>query len=527
MVPTLFGITLVTFALVKLAPGDPVTLELEGGMRAGAVSRRVTDDFRHAFFLDLPLLVNLEPVDVGRRVDRLVTRLGHARERDDAVAELIRVGGAALPYLAPRIPSTTGAIKQGILDALAGIAGSCGLAGELAGAVSPEAYWAEYWDDYGADYTAARARRLVRRLVLRDDALARAEIRRLHSFAFAPLMEALQGDVTPAQAARLVDLLHEIRGTGPVFAASDDAGAQAEARAAWEEWWRREGSGYEAFGRLRRITAVITETQYAKWLGRVVTLSFGVSQRDGRPITRKLAERLPTTLLLSLLSVALAYGLAIPLGILSALRRGSRSDRVVTLILFVLYSLPVFWTATLLIQHLCGVAGPALFPLGGLESDGAEAWPWWRRGLDSAHHLVLPVICLSYVSLAVLSRYQRAAMLEVLSQDYVRTARAKGLSRFRVVVVHAARNALLPVVTLLGLQLPYMISGAVIVERIFNIPGMGLETFEAIRSHDYNWVMAVVTLSAVLTMVGILLSDVVYALVDPRVRLETRPGGRE
>lgn len=524
MVPTLFGITLVTFALVKLAPGDPVTLELEGGMRAGSVSRRVVDDFRHAFFLDLPLLVNPEPVDVRRRVDRLVTRLGHARERDDAVAELIQVGGAALPYLVPRIPSTTGAIRQGILEALGGIAGSCGLAEELAGAGDAEA-WAEYWDDYGADYTAARARRLVRRLVLRDDALARAELRRLHSFAFAPLMEALRGDVTAAQAARLVTLLHEIRGAGPVFAASDDAAARAEARAAWDEWWRREGSGYEAFGRLRRLTAVITETQYAKWLGRVATLSFGVSQRDGRPILRKLAERLPTTLLLSLLSVALAYGLAIPLGIVSALKRGSASDRVVTLLLFVLYSLPVFWTATLLIQHLCGVAGPELFPLGGLESDGAEAWPWWRRLLDRAHHLVLPVICLSYVSLAVLSRYQRAAMLEVLAQDYVRTARAKGLSELRVVVIHAARNALLPVVTLLGLQLPYMISGAVIVERIFNIPGMGLETFEAIRSHDYNWVMAVVTLSAVLTMVGILLSDVVYAFIDPRVRLETKPEG--
>jgi peptide/nickel transport system permease protein len=527
MVPTLFGITLVTFALVKLAPGDPVTLELEGGMRAGSVSHRVVDDFRHAFFLDLPLLINLEPVDVRRRVDRLVTKLGHAREREDAIAELVQVGGAAIPYLAPRIEGTTGEMREGVLEALRGIAASCGLAEELAAAEGPEAFWAAYWVDYGSDYSAARARRLARRLVLRDDALARAELLRLHSFSFAPLLEELRGDVTPTQAARLVSLLHEIRGTGPVFSASDDVSARAEALAAWEEWWRREGAGYEAFGRLRRITSVITETQYAKWLSRVVTLSFGVSQRDGRPILSKLAEKLPITLLLSLLSVALAYGLAIPLGIFSALKRGSAVDRVVTVGLFVLYSLPVFWTATLLIQHLCGVSGPELFPLGGIASDGADAWPWWRRGADAAHHLVLPVICLSYVSLAVLSRYQQVAMLEVLSQDYIRTARAKGLSGFRVIVIHAARNALLPVVTLLGLQLPYMISGAVIVERIFNIPGMGLETFEAIRSHDYNWIMAVVTLSAVLTMVGILLSDVVYAIIDPRVRLETRPEGSE
>ena len=263
------------------------------------------------------------------------------------------------------------------------------------------------------------------------------------------------------------------------------------------------------------------------WLSRIATLSFGVSHRDGRPIAQKLAERLPVTLLLSLLSLLLVYGLAIPLGVFSALRRDTTADRVVSLVLFALYSLPVFWVATLLIQNVTGQSGPAWFPLGGLTSEGSEAWPTWRRALDLAHHLVLPVVCLSYVSLAVISRYQRAAMLETLSEDYVRTARAKGLSGFRVVVRHALRNALLPVVTLLGMQLPFLIGGSVIVERIFNIPGMGLETFEAIRSHDYGWIMAVVVLSAVLTMVGILLSDVLYALLDPRVRVGTGPGRGE
>jgi peptide/nickel transport system permease protein len=263
------------------------------------------------------------------------------------------------------------------------------------------------------------------------------------------------------------------------------------------------------------------------WLSRVATLSFGVSQRDGRPIADILWERLPVTLLLSLLSVLLIYSLSIPLGVFSALRRERVSEKVVSLALFVLYSLPVFWVATLMIQHLTGVSGPDWFPLEGLHTEGAEDWPWWHRTLDIAHHLVLPVICLSYVSLAVISRYQRTAMLDALSQDFVRTARAKGLPNIRVIVRHALRNALLPVVTLLGLQLPYLISGSVIVERIFNIPGMGLETFEAIRSHDYNWIMAVVTISAVLTMIGMLVSDVLYAVLDPRVRVGAALGSEE
>jgi len=520
MVPTLVGITIVTFILIQLAPGDPVTIELEGGMRAGSVSARVVEDFRHAFFLDLPLLVNLHPMDVEQRVDRRVADLGHSRRRAEAITRLQGIGGAALPYLIPRIEGTDGDIHDGVMHALAGIAERIGMESELASASQAEVFWREYWDVYRLDYTPGRAHRLVRRLVRRDDPLARAELRRLDTYAYTPLIEALDQGLDAEQTTRIITMLRQVRRSGPTVNADDDESARADTVSAWQEWWRRERSRYEPLGRAGRITAVVTETQYAKWLGRVATLSFGVSQRDGRPIMAKLAEKLPVTILLSILSVLMAYGLAIPLGLRSALRRGAWSDRVTTLVLFFIYSLPVFWTATVLIQGVCGVSGPAIFPLGGLVSDGAEQWSWWRRGLDLAHHLVLPVVCLSYVSLAVLSRYQRGAMLEVLAQDYVRTARAKGLSRFRVIVHHALRNALLPVVTLLGLQLPYMISGAVIVERIFNIPGMGLETFEAIRSHDYNWIMAVVTLTGVLTMLGILASDIVYAWLDPRVRLD-------
>jgi peptide/nickel transport system permease protein len=158
-----------------------------------------------------------------------------------------------------------------------------------------------------------------------------------------------------------------------------------------------------------------------------------------------------------------------------------------------------------------------LFPIQGLTTPGAEAWPLASRFFDLLHHLVLPVTCLSYVSFATLSRYQRSATLEVLRQDYVRTARAKGLGEMAVMMRHVLRNSLVPIVTLLGVQIPFLIGGSVIIERIFGIEGMGLETFEAIRARDYNWILAVAFITSILTVTGMLISDILYAVIDPRI----------
>jgi len=187
-----------------------------------------------------------------------------------------------------------------------------------------------------------------------------------------------------------------------------------------------------------------------------------------------------------------------------------------------LYSLPTFWVAMLLQQYLCGVdpSGFAWFPLLGL---GVETLSLEHLGEPGAlgrlmWHLVLPVFVLTYRSFAYLSRYQRGAMLEVIRQDFIRTARAKGLPERVVIVRHAMRNSILPIITLLGMQLPFLVGGAVIVESIFQINGMGLETLEAIRTRDINWIMAAVTVTSLVTMAGILLSDLLYAVVDPRIR---------
>jgi peptide/nickel transport system permease protein len=204
-------------------------------------------------------------------------------------------------------------------------------------------------------------------------------------------------------------------------------------------------------------------------------------------------------------------------GVASAARQNSLFDRAMTIILFVLYSLPSFWVALILISLLCGVGYLDWFPITGLNSRDPSEYPLGSEFVDLAWHMALPVMCLTYNSLASLSRFQRVGMLEALKQDYIRTARAKGLAERFVVWKHAARNSLLPVITLLGLQIPFLVGGSVIVETIFQIPGMGKETLDAISSRDYPVVMAVTVLTAITTMGALLLSDILYAVADPRI----------
>lgn len=257
--------------------------------------------------------------------------------------------------------------------------------------------------------------------------------------------------------------------------------------------------------------------QYILWLGDIVRLDFGVSFIDNRPVITKIAERLPVTLVMNISAVIIAYVVAIPLGIYSAVRAGTVLDRVVTFLLFALYSLPTFWIATLALTFLCNPEFLYLFPSNGLYSNRFDFLPFWRKVGDVVWHLVLPMVVYTYGSFAFLSRQMRSAMLETIRQDFIRTARAKGLSEWRVIVVHAVRNSLIPIITLLAGILPSLIGGSVIVETIFSIPGMGELSYRALVARDYPMIMAIFTLSAVLTLVGILLADILYAVVDPRI----------
>src|SRR5574341_839837 len=263
--------------------------------------------------------------------------------------------------------------------------------------------------------------------------------------------------------------------------------------------------------------------QYGVWLKNLFTLSFGESFKDNQSVWNKILERLPVTVKLNLWSILVVYLVAIPLGIYSATHPNSLGDQVTTLAAFVLFAVPLVWAATMAIVFVCGGDFYYLFPPGGLESlDFSEDWPLWKKIKNQAWHLFLPVVLLSYDGFAGLSRYMRASMLDVLGQDYVQVARAKGLSENIVILKHVLRNSLIPQVTILASILPGLIGGSVIIETIFSIPGLGQLGFESVLARDYPTVLALFTVSAVLTLLGILLSDILLAAVDPRIAFGRR-----
>ncbi len=262
--------------------------------------------------------------------------------------------------------------------------------------------------------------------------------------------------------------------------------------------------------------------RYWIWLKQIATLDFGRSYKDHRPVIDKIAERIPITLTLNIISIVLIYLIAIPIGVYSAVKHGTAAERASTFFLFILYSIPSFWMAMILIYLLGGGEYWNVFPVYGILSPGAENYPFFEKAANFLWHIVLPVFCLTYGSLAYLSRFQKGSLLEVLREDYVRTAAAKGLPKSKVIFKHALRNALIPIITILAGILPAMIGGSVIIETIFSIPGIGQLGFESVLARDYPMIMAIATISAFLTLIGILIADLVYVLVDPRISFEGR-----
>ena len=258
--------------------------------------------------------------------------------------------------------------------------------------------------------------------------------------------------------------------------------------------------------------------QYFSWVKKLAVLDLGTSfSSDRRPVADKILERLPITISLNVLSLLLILMVAIPIGVLSAVHQDSWFDRAMSVFVFVGFAIPTFWLA-LLLMILFGVHLGWL-PISGIRSLNWEYLTAWDAVVDLVKHLLLPVLISAFGGLAGLSRYMRANMLEVIRQDYITTARAKGLNRRTVIYKHALRNALLPVVTILGLSVPGLIGGSVIFETIFAIPGMGQLFYMSVMARDYPTVMGILFIGAVLTLFGNLLADISYALVDPRIRI--------
>lgn len=259
--------------------------------------------------------------------------------------------------------------------------------------------------------------------------------------------------------------------------------------------------------------------QYGLWLKRLVKFDFGESfSQDRRPVWDKIKERMPITILINALAIMFIFLIAIPIGVSSAIRQNSLYDKLTTIGVFIGFATPTFWLA-LLLQLFLGV-NLGWFPISGIHSLGYENMPLIQKIIDSVRHLTLPVFISVFGGLAGLSRYMRSQMLEVIRQEYIVTARAKGLPEKKVIYKHALKNALLPVITILGLSIPGLLGGSIIFETIFAIPGMGQLSYMSVMTRDYPLIMALLVIDAILVLIGNLLADIGYAIVDPRIRVK-------
>jgi peptide/nickel transport system permease protein len=290
-----------------------------------------------------------------------------------------------------------------------------------------------------------------------------------------------------------------------------------DAAANWQVHYESRRSEYNP-SMATRVLRIFVDTQYAHMVRRLATFNFGRSALATRePVGEKIWEAVKVSAPLMLMAQILIYMIAVPLGVICAVRRGRFADRAISLMLFMLYSMPAFIAGMLLLMTLCFGRPLKLFPALGLHSEGAALMGWDQWLPDYIWHGTLPVICLSLFSLASLAMYARSSMLEVISLDYIRTARAKGVRESRVILKHALRNSLIPIITLFSNFLPAMLGGSVLIEFLFGIPGMGRLSWASIEQKDFPTLMALIYIDAIVVMLSILLSDLLYVLVDPRI----------
>jgi peptide/nickel transport system permease protein len=431
MIPTLFGITLISFSIIRLAPGDPAVLKARAGAEGitdQAMAKKIIEQTQRIYGLDKPILLNFHIWNIEKDLSALKVLLNNGEvpfeQKDKLLTKIKRAGK---------------------------------------GAVHPA------------------------------------------------MDEFVSGQGSDAYRENLIDIIINRTSLRVV-----EGWSLKEKEDYIRTWWAQNEPTYR-LTTANKLLMTFTEAQYGNWVKRLVTLDFGESFKDKRPVIDILKERVPVSIRITMTGLFLAYLIAIPIGVFSATHQYSLTDKILTTGLFMLYSMPSFWVATMMIVYLCGGDFWNLFPVSGLHSVDWQNMPFFRQVLDHVWHLILPVVCFTYGSFAFLSRMMRTGMLETIRQDFITTARAKGLSERVVIMKHAFRNSVIPIVTMLSALLPWMIGGSFIIETIFTIPGMGYLGFTSILARDYPVIMAIFTISAFLDLLGILLSDITYALVDPRI----------
>jgi ABC-type dipeptide/oligopeptide/nickel transport system permease component len=508
-IPTLFGISLVVFFVATLVPDPAADLPARAAalVAVDPSAYDALEEQRRRRFLDLPALFNARPDDVRTRAQAAMRHVADG-DADAALGahQLARLGGAALPFVAPELDKLAPAARGRVAVALAPIGLRMGVAPEERLTDPNEAvlFWTRCWEDRALDFTAPALHRSVHRLVLHASDMRERDLAEVDTFALSEVVPAMAATDDREAIRALAALASRATGrSGGEIAFDADDDDLRRVVAGWQAWWQVHESDYVAYAGASRIAAAILDTRYGKWILGAATGQLGISAIDGLPVAEKLRARASLTLTLTLLALVASFALAVPIGALVAWWRGRPMDTTIAIVLFAAYSLPTFWTAQIL-------AHTYAFTAHAIGAPNPVGYPWGR--------LWAPVVALSLASVAALSRYQRAATLETVVQDYVRTAKAKGASATRQVVVHALRNAMLPTVTLAGLQFPTLLGGAFVVEEVFSVPGMGYETIRAVEAHDVQWLVAIALVTSVITTFALIASDIAYGALDPRIR---------
>lgn len=626
---TLFGISLITFLLVTLSPGDPAATAA-GVQQIGGGKGRATDQVlknaREILYLDRPVAVNMSPNTRSKHARKLVKEIceGSDYARQDAqdaitggvgtagldvfieelsirapqasdLASKLQAAVAALDAVAQDDSATPAALDaavkaiktivpgrgprmsarvtpletarswvtwgKGHLDEP--LVGVKGLLETLEKLIPPEQggpavrgapverirAWTAWWEQNKARFSTEAVDKTVAAYIEASDAdrAARLEdVKKLGGVCTAPLMaEYLSSsgerrrlaafgvsfaakkpwDLTPTAAARASFAKEwaekKLRVDEKDHVEAEVAKVLKDHEKSLARWWFRAEEEYVEFSSARQLGRAFTQTQFGNWFRSLLRLDFGKSFAHKKDVLELIKERFARSAWLNFFSIMLTYLIAIPIGVYSATHQRSIGDRISTVFLFVLYSLPSFWVGSILILLLTGPPiGVDLFPASRYEDMNSSSFDTWTRYKDWIWHITLPVICLTYGGIAYISRQMRGGMLEVIRQDYIRTARAKGLSERVVVFKHAMRNSLIPIITLMAFLLPHMFGGSVIIESIFSIDGLGKLLFDAINQRDIPLIMAEVFIAGLLTLFGILIADVMYAIVDPRIELK-------
>lgn len=477
MIPTFIGVSFAIWLVMTSAPGRPTSGQAGGGQGAGAdpggnmegregrnVSERI---FRDQFGLNRPRFWNdwvaLEPAEVRRLVN--IVREGKPKhsikEIGQATESLEDFDRYAVSPLMTLLEETEGTEQDAVLGWL-----------------------------------------------------------RTSAFQYPPLLQkGKQRTEAELERDRNINLENQ-RLDSPELRWGKDASEPERATviANWKAWWS-EKKDTERFSYLddgwERFWLRVGDTQFGKYWANLVTFDFGKSFKSNEPVTDIIFGKLKYSLSLAVPSFLIAWILAVLLGVMGAANHNTPIDQGSAVVLFMLYSIPSFLMATVLQKWLAVDLG--WFPSLRWESVDAHKLNTWEQFKDVLNHLWLPLLCYTYGSLAFISRQARSGMLEVMQSDFVRTAYAKGCSRQRVIWRHAVRNGMMPLITLLGTALPVLLAGSVVIESIFGIPGFGKAMLDAILNKDYNLVMGVALLSSALTLVGLLIADILYAMVDPRV----------